>query len=412
MAFRLLAQTARRIPASTFAVVAGGSTVATCHGAGVDRARLVELEAQVGKLAKLIGEDVESTTGQGDMVFSWDREKTACFPADCPRDCQSDMHGGFTEDPATGTVYTGIPGYGFCAISPDLTTWARLGSDPRLKDNIHGLCCFVDAAGRTVVALAQNNDERVLIVAASTGAVLGELAMPKGGEFAFAPANAYYSKKPLQQMPNGAPHRAKFACTDVAYLDGKLYVVTGYCDGDFVLTATLGAEGEWTWGPLAWGGKGSGAGEFNTAHGVFAFGGNIYVANREAHKVVEFSKDGDFLRSLPDIPDTARICNVARSKKYFVMNALEPIQHTPAKTAPIFAHDGDALRSVIEPGVLGIPVLKHLHHTWPHYAPDGSLYLLIHGWSEGKFAVLKHEPQGSPSVPRGWHYWKPEDRGF
>ena len=83
-----------------------------------------------------------------------------------------------------------------------------------------------------------------------------------------------------------------------------------------------------------------------------------------------------------------------------------------AGAAPIFAHDGDALRSVIEPGVLGIPVLKHLHHTWPHYAPDGSLYLLIHGWSEGKFAVLKHEPQGSPSVPRGWHYWKPEDRGF
>ena len=67
MAFRLLAQAARRIPASTLAVVAGGATVATCHGAGVDRARLVELEAQVGKLAKLIGEDVESTTGQGDV---------------------------------------------------------------------------------------------------------------------------------------------------------------------------------------------------------------------------------------------------------------------------------------------------------------------------------------------------------
>ena len=49
------------------------------------------------------------------------------------------------------------------------------------------------------------------------------------------------------------------------------------------------------------------------------------------------------------------------------MNALEPIQHTPAKTAPIFAHSGERLLSTIEPGELGIPVLKHLHHVWPHY---------------------------------------------
>ena len=61
------------------------------------------------------------------------------------------------------------------------------------------------------------------------------------------------------------------------------------------------------------------------------------------------------------------MCNVARADDYFVMNALEPIQHTPAKTAPIFAHSGERLLSIVEPGELGIPVLKHLHHTWPHY---------------------------------------------
>ena len=88
------------------------------------------------------------------------------------------------------------------------------------------------------------------------------------------------------------------------------------------------------------------------------------------------------------------------------MNALEPIRHTPAKTAPIYAHSGERLLSVIEPGDLGIPVLKHLHHTWPHYVttPGGGrqLYLLVHGWSAGKFAVLKHEPEGTPSEPNGW----------
>ena len=193
--------------------------------------------------------------------------------------------------------------------------------------------------------------------------------------------------------------------------------------GDFVLTATK-VDGSWQWGPLAWGGKGDGPGQFNTAHGIFAYDGHIFVANREAHQVLEFTKDGHLIRAMPDIPDTARICNVARADDYFVMNALEPIQHTPAKTAPIFAHSGERLLSTIEPGDLGIPVLKHLHHVWPRASPlppaaappsthtpadyvegkDGTrrLYILVHGWSQGKFAVLKHEPNGQPSTPNGW----------
>ena len=333
---RALSSALRHIPAASLAAVAGGGA-ALCHGGGgVDRMRLAELEAQVAKLTAMVGEDVEATTGQNGAVFSWDREKTACFPADCPRACERDMHGGFAEDEKTGTVYTGIPGYGFCSISPDLTTWTRLGSDPRLRDNIHGLCCFVDATGRTVVAVAQNDAQRVLVLDAASGAVVGELGMPAGGEFTFAAANQYYSTAPRAQGPwSATAHAAEFKCTDVAFASGKLYVVTGYCGGDFVLTARQdAATGLWAWGPLAWGGKGTKAGEFQTAHGVFAHGGKIYVANREAHEVIEFGEDGAFLRALPDVPDGARICNVARAEKdgYFVMNALCPIPHTPAKT--------------------------------------------------------------------------------
>ena len=90
----------------------------------------------------------------------------------------------------------------------------------------------------------------------------------------------------------------------------------------------------------------------------------------------------------------------------FVFNALEPIPATPQKTAPIYAHSGERLLSTIEPGELGIPVLKHLHHVWPHYVTqaDGSkqLYLLVSGWSKGKFAVLKHEPGAQPTKMEGW----------
>lgn len=47
--------------------------------------------------------------------------------------------------------------------------------------------------------------------------------------------------------------------------------------------------------------------------------------------MIEFTPEGKLVRCLPDIPDTARICNIARADNYFVFNALEPIQHTPAK---------------------------------------------------------------------------------
>jgi hypothetical protein len=251
----------------------------------------------------------------------------------------------------------------------------------------------------------------VLIVNSADGTVLQELSAPKGGEFELgdcAGANAYYAKK--RHLPKGTPK--VFSCTDVTELNGSLYVVTGYCDGDFVLQAHwCEGCGVWKWGSTAWGGKGTGAGRFQTAHGVFAHEGHIYVANREAHEVVKFTPRGRLVEVLPDIPEGSRICNLAyaEDEKYFVMNALAPLGdgttysningdsnvYGAMRTAPIFAHDGDKLLATIDAGSLGIPVLKHLHHVWPHYstAPDGSrqLYILVHGWRDGKFCVLKHE---------------------
>ena len=433
---------ARRLAAAAAGTVASaGATAALCHGnhGGEDAMsdRLAKLEQRLSVFEAQHA--VQHTTGQGDAVFSWSVELTDAFPEDA-KPFEKDMHGGFNEDVETGIVYTGVPGYGLCSISPDLKTWTLLGTDERLKSNIHGIVCFKHA-GQTRLALAQNEASRVLIVALD-GTVLQELGAPKGGEFDFGEANMYYSHTPTLQVPWGDrdgrhvcrgaaqnPRRRSaptllcthapraltpaeqvpaFACTDVTYLDGRLYVVTGYCKGDFVLTATE-EDGQWKWGPIAWGGKGDAPGKFDTAHGVFAHDGSIFVANREAHQVLEFTPTGKLVRALPDIPDGARICNVSRAERegWFVMNALEPIRHTPAKTAAIYAHSGERLLSTIEPGELGIPILKHLHHCWPHYVPGadgerGVLHLLVHGWSAGKYAVLKHEPGGLPSTPKAW----------
>ena len=107
------------------------------------RRRLAKLENQVEKLASVLKtqHNVKQTTGQGEAIFSWDKRLTDSFPDDA-RKFEKDMHGGFNEDPETGIVYTGIPGYGLCAISPDLQKWTLIGTDPRLKGNIHGIVVF------------------------------------------------------------------------------------------------------------------------------------------------------------------------------------------------------------------------------------------------------------------------------
>lgn len=123
------------------------------------------------------------------------------------------------QDADTGIVYTGIPGYGLCAISADLKQWTRVGNDPRLKGNVHGLVVFKHN-DQTLIALAQNEDARILIVGLD-GTVLQDLPQPKGGEFDFPEANHYYSKRPIKQCPWGSPGTPAFACTDVTYLGSE-----------------------------------------------------------------------------------------------------------------------------------------------------------------------------------------------
>ena len=333
---------------------------------------------------------IQATSGQGEAVFSWSEELTAALPSEA-RKFEKDMHGGFNEDAETGNVYTGIPGAGLYRISPDLKTWTKIGGDKRLEDNIHGIVVFKEeSTGLTQIAVAQNNAQRVLILNLD-GSVKQELNTPRGGEFDCDDPNLYYSEN---------RHKSgHFACTDVTYLNGRLYVVTGYSKGDYVLSAEM-KDGQYNWGPIAWGGKGDAPGKFRTAHGVTAYDGHIYVSNREAFKVIKFTPEGKLVEILPDIPDGSRICNVARAEhdNYFVMNSLVPLGDGASgygghRTAPIYAHTGDHLIFCIDAGSLGIPVLKHIHNVWPHYhtneAGVRNLYLLVHGWRDGKFAVLK-----------------------
>jgi len=316
-------------------------------------------------------------TGQGEFVFSWDQGLTAAFPKDAI-EFEPKMHGGFNEDPETGIVYTGIPGYGLCSISPDLTKWTKMGTDPRLLDNIHGIVFFVHKE-KKYLAVAQEG-KRVLILNID-GSIVSDLVKPIGSEFDFAPANEFYVSP-----------ESNFGVTDVTYLDGVIYACTGYSKGDFILTIEE-TQGSWNWGKLAWGGKGDAPGQFQTAHGVYAHDNHILVANRAAGQVVKFTKEGKFVEKFADIPENSLICNVSYKSEHFFLNALSALGDM--KSAPIYVHTGDKLVSTIIPGDLDIPIMTNIHQVWPHFVKnaEGSkhLYLLVHGWNKGKFAVLKHE---------------------
>ncbi|RAJ12283.1 NHL repeat-containing protein [Arenibacter echinorum] len=323
----------------------------------------------IPKQAKLL-------TGQGEFIFSWDQELTAAFPKDA-HEFEPGMHGGFNEDPETGIVYTGIPGYGLCAISPDLTKWSTLGTDQRLKDNIHGIVFFVHK-GKKYLAVAQEG-KRVLVLTLD-GTIVSEVLKPTGNEFKFAEANEFFGSKD-----------SNFGVTDVTYLNGTLYVAHGYSAGDFVMTIKE-KNGVWAWGKLAWGGKGDNPGQFQTAHGIYAHENHILVANRAAGQVVKFTKKGKFIETFNDIPEGSLVCNVSYKSEHYFLNALSAIGEQ--KSAPIYVHTGEKLLSTIVAGDLDIPVLTNIHQVWPHIVTENGskqLYLLVHGWNKGKFAVLKME---------------------
>ena len=321
-------------------------------------------------LAKLV-------TGQGEFIFSFDQELTSAFPENA-HEFEPKMHGGFNEDPETGIVYTGIPGYGLCSISPDLKKWNIIGTDERLKDNIHGIVFFIHK-GVKHLAVAQEG-KRVLVLTLD-GTIVSEILKPTGNEFKFAPANEFFSSKD-----------SNFGVTDVTYLKGTIYVAHGYSAGDFVMTIKE-KKGVWSWGKLAWGGKGDNPGQFQTAHGVYAHDNHVLVANRAAGQVVKFTKKGKFVETFKDIPEGSLVCNVSYKTEHFFLNALSAIGEQ--KSAPIYVHTGEKLVSTIVPGDLEIPVLTNIHQVWPHFVEDNNgskqLYLLVHGWNKGKFAVLKLE---------------------
>ena len=95
--------------------------------------------------------------------------------------------------------------------------------------------------------------------------------------------------------------------TDAAFdAKGNVFISDGYINSRI---AKIDKDGFWI---KSWGDRGSGPGQFNTAHGIGTDArGNVYVADRSNRRIQVFGGDGNFLRQItidaPVPPDAYEI---------------------------------------------------------------------------------------------------------
>lgn len=78
---------------------------ALCHGNhdhGDSKMEMLEARIRLLEAGAAAKYGVKQRTGAGNAIFSWDEELTAALPEECKR-FEKNMHGGFNEDPLTGT---------------------------------------------------------------------------------------------------------------------------------------------------------------------------------------------------------------------------------------------------------------------------------------------------------------------
>ena len=290
-------------------------------------------------------------------------------------------HGGFAVDlrPGKGETYFSLKGAGVIQISSDLKSTRMLDTAAEMKDtNLHNTTIWHGPDDTPYLAFPGNEVGRVFI-ASLDGRLRYSLDAPEGGSDLGHPvANNYFAGK------------GNFVPTDVEYLDGLLYVTTGYSNLDFVLTARLLGTNPFkaAWHDLAFGGRGSGAGQFGTGHGITVPPGmkRLDVADRPNSEIDRFTRYGQYLSTLP-LPFGSFPCDIYYLGNYAVVGAL----HGPdrSKGAPIFILENDRLISTIMPKEeLGLKNFQHVHNAVLREYGN-KLYVIAQAWNPGDFAILE-----------------------
>jgi hypothetical protein len=290
-------------------------------------------------------------------------------------------HGGFAVDHRAGKeeTYFALPGAGILRLAADLKQIALVPTSPEMKDtNLHNTKIWYAPDGAAFLSFPANDAGRVFTTSLA-GELLNTLARPtESDEFGLPSVRDYFAG-------GGA-----FVPTDVEFLDGLLYVTTGYSSLDTVLTARVSSYRplKAAWYDLAFGGRGSGPGQLGTGHGITIPPGTrrIDVADRANGEIDRFTRHGQYLSTLR-MPMGSLPCDIDYLGRYAVVAALDGPDKS--KGAPIYLLEDDRLVSTIFPKEdLGLVNFKHVHNAVLREA-GGKLYIIAQAWNPGDFAVLE-----------------------
>ena len=290
-------------------------------------------------------------------------------------------HGGFAVDrrPGKGETYFALPGAGIIQISADLKSTRMLPTDAGMKDtNMHNATIWQAADGTPFLTFPGNQSNKVYTTDLS-GKLVNTLMPPDGMSDLGDPVATDYFKG-----------RGNFVPTDVEQLDGLLYIATGYSNLDFVLTAKVLSTNPFkvSWGDLAFGGKGSGPGQFGTGHGITVPPGTtrIDVADRPNSEIDRFTRYGRYLSTLR-MPLGSFPCDIDYEGDYAAVGSL----HGPdrGKGAPVYLLENDQLVStVMAKEDLGLENFQHIHNAVVRKL-NNKLYIIAQAWNPGDFAIFE-----------------------
>jgi len=321
---------------------------------------------------------VPGVSGQGKMRF-----RVLYTATHLPPEAQTvlkDAHGGFAVDvrPGKGETYFSLKGAGIIQISSDLKSTRLLDTAADMKDtNLHNTTIWFGPDATPYLSFPGNNAAAVFTTTLD-GKLVNTLHTPEAGIDLGDPiANDYFAG------------RGNFVPTDVEQLDGLLYITTGYSNLDFVLTARLSFRPlNAVWHDLAFGGRGTGPGQFGTGHGITVPPGTrrIEVADRPHSEIARFTRYGRYLSSLR-MPLGSLPCDIFYLGNYAVVGSLDGPD--AGKGAPIYILENDKLISTVMPKEdLGLANFKHIHNAVMRQV-GGKYYLIAQAWNPGDFAILE-----------------------
>ena len=289
-------------------------------------------------------------------------------------------HGGFAVDkrPGKGDVYFALPGAGIIKLNPDLNSSVLIPTPDEVKNtNLHNALIWFAGDGTPYLAFPANDANKVFTLSLD-GQLLHTLEPPTTVKFANEAVTKYFADG------------GKFVPTDVEELNGTYYIPTGYSALDYVLEAkvTPGAGLKAEWSDQAFGGKGSGPGQFGTGHGIAVSPDRdvISVADRPNSQIDRFKPVGEYIDTI-ELPKGSLPCDLAFESGLTVVGCLEGPDKT--KGAPIYiVKDGQVVSTIVPREELGLSQFAHVHNA-TMTSVNGKLYIIAQAWNPGDFAVLE-----------------------